>query len=94
MRSSVSNQLPELKAGFQVKLRSAKAKGVSLRIADDLIGYPMITSTLASSIHGVSYQAANSAIARLVSLGILRQRSEGKYGRIFSCDEILAVIER
>lgn len=42
------------------------SKGVSLRIADDLIGYPVITASLASRLHGVSYQAANTAIAKLV----------------------------
>lgn len=87
-------QLLALKDGFQRQLREARAKGVSLRIADDLLGYPMITPTLASSMQGVSYPAANSAIARLVDLGILRQRSRGNYDRIFSCDQVLAVIER
>lgn len=87
-------KLLELKEGFQSRLKQEKAKGVSLRIAEDLIGYPMITATLASTVHGVSYQAANTAIARLVSMGILRQRSRGNYDRIFSCDEVLTVIER
>lgn len=46
-----------------------------MRIADDVIGYPMTTASLAASLHGVSYQAANIAIAKLVDRGTLRQRS-------------------
>ncbi|MGV9715185.1 Fic family protein [Rhodococcus pyridinivorans] len=80
-----------LRESFQMTL--AGAKGVSLRIADDLIGYPMITASLASKLYGVSYQAANTAIAKLVSLGILRQRSKGRYDRIFQCDSVLAALE-
>lgn len=83
-----------LKGGFAELLADARAKGVSLRIADDLIGYPMISATVAASNHGVSYQAANTAIAKLVDLGILRQRTRGNYDRIFSCDAVLAIIER
>jgi Fic family protein len=87
------NKLLALKEEFAQRLRAAGAKGVSLRIADELIGYPMLTVTLAHQRHEVSYQSANQAVARLVSLGILRQRSQGKYDRIFSCDAVLRVIE-
>ncbi|MGZ8178534.1 hypothetical protein ACXVUM_11445 [Williamsia sp. SKLECPSW1] len=41
----------------------------------------------------MSYQAANTAIAKLVDLGILRQRSKGRYDRIFQCDSVLAALE-
>ena len=53
----------------------------------------MITASLAAKLYGVSYQAANTAIAKLVNLGILRQRTTGKYDRIFQCDEVLAALE-
>lgn len=84
-------KLLALRGSFQQTLRGAK--GVSLRIADDLIGYPMITASLAASLYNVSYQAANTAIAKLVDKGILRQRTAGRYDRIFQCDSVLAVLE-
>ena len=80
-----------LRESFQLTLRGSK--GVALRIADDLVGYPMITATLASKLYGVSYQAANSAIAKLVDLKILRQRTAGRYDRIFQCDAVLTALE-
>jgi Fic family protein len=85
------DKLLALREGFQETLRGAK--GVSLRIADDLIGYPMITASVAASLHGVSYQAANTAIAKLVEKGILRQRTTGRYDRIFQCDSVLTVLD-
>lgn len=83
-------KLHALRRDFQAILQGAK--GVSLRIADDLIGYPMITASVAAKLHGVSYQAANSAISKLVALGILRQRTEGRYDRIFQSDAVLIAL--
>ncbi len=85
------DKLIALREGFQQTLRGSK--GVSLRIADDLIGYPMITPTLAASLYQVSYQAANTAIGKLVDKGIIRQRTSGRYDRIFQCDSVLAALE-
>ena len=85
------DKLLTLREDFQQILQGSK--GVSLRIADDLIGYPMITASLAASLYKVSYQAANTAIAKLVDKGILRQRTAGRYDRIFQCDSVLAALE-
>lgn len=86
-------RLLELKNAFLAKLRAARAKGVSLRIAEELIGYPMLTVTDASRRYGVTFQAANAAVARLVSLGILRQYSRRRYDRVFLCDDVFRVVE-
>ena len=85
------DKLLALRESFQMTLQGAK--GVSLRIADDLIGYPMITASLAAKLYEVSYQAANSAISKLVERGILRQRTAGRYDRIFQCDAVLTALE-
>jgi hypothetical protein len=53
----------------------------------------MVTATLASDLYGVTYQAANTAIRRLVDLGILRQRTQGRYDRIFSSDAVLIALD-
>jgi Fic family protein len=76
------------------EISAAKVRGVGQRLAGDLIGYPMITVGYVSKLYGVSYQAANHAVRRLVDLKILRQRTEGRYGRIFSCDAVLALLEQ
>jgi Fic family protein len=86
-------RLLQLRGDFVEQLREARAKGVSLRIAEELIGYPMLTSALAAQIYGVSYQAANSAIAKLVDLGILTQRGNARYDRIFAAPAVLRIID-
>ncbi|WP_322984599.1 Fic family protein [Streptomyces sp. S584] len=85
--------LIEIKQKFMDQLRALRAKGVSLQIAEDLIGYPMLTVRDAADRYGVTYQAANQAVAKLVELGILQQRSEGNYGRIFACNDVLRVMQ-
>jgi Fic family protein len=74
-------------------VRAARLRGVAIQLAGDLIGYPMITVGAAKDLYGVSYPAANNAVARLVELNILRQRTKGRYARIFSADSVLALLE-
>ena len=74
--------------------RPPAVRGTAARLAGDLIGYPMLTTSTVKDLYEVSPQAANTAVARLAEVGILRQRSEGRYARIFSCDAVLALLER
>jgi Fic family protein len=75
-------------------LRQAGAKGTSRSIVDDLIGFPIVTVPAMTAAHEVSYQAANSAVARLVRLGILREATGRTYDRVFVCDAVLRELER
>jgi Fic family protein len=77
----------------QIK-RPPRVRGTAARLVGDLIGYPMVTASVVKDLYDVSPQAANTAVARLVEIRILRQRSEGRYARIFSCDAVLALLER
>jgi hypothetical protein len=47
-----------------------------------------------TELYDVSGQAANNAVTRLTEVGILRQRTEGRYARIFSCDPVLYLLDR
>jgi Fic family protein len=75
-------------------LRHAGAKGTSRYIVDDLIGFPVVTVPAITAVHEVSYQAANTAVARLVELGILREATGRTYDRVFVCDTVLRELER
>lgn len=76
-----------------VQLRSARVRGVAVSIAEELIGYPVITPTLAAERYAVTYQAANAAIRRLTDLDILRERTGRSYARIFAAPEVLSIID-
>jgi Fic family protein len=73
-------------------LKEDGAKGVVLDLANDLIGFPRITVSRAAEIYNVSYPAANAAVGRLVSLGLMREITGGNYGRVFACDRVYDVI--
>jgi hypothetical protein len=68
-------------------------RGVALQIAEDLIGYPAITPTLAAKVYGRTYQACNTAIGKLVDAGVLEERSGKRYNRIFWASDVLRIIE-
>jgi Fic family protein len=74
------------------KMINADVRGVAARIVEDLIGYPLITVTLAAERFAVSYQAANTAVRRLVQLGILEERTGRRYGRVFAARRVLNII--
>lgn len=74
------------------RLAATKIRGVAVRIADSLIGYPIITPTQAAELHGVTYPPANNAIKTLVDLGVLREITGRGYGRAFVCDAVMSIL--
>jgi Fic family protein len=88
------DRLNATRVEMTARLKTAGAKGTSLDIVEDLLGYPVITARTAAKLHNVSYQAANQAISRLVGLGILREFTGRSYGRVFMCDAVVKEIER
>lgn len=76
------------------RLADEKVRGVSVRIADSLLGFPFITPTQAAKNHDVKYPSANAAIGRLTDLGILREATGRTYGRIFVCDQVMGLMTR
>lgn len=74
-------------------LKASGRRGVALNIAGDLIGYPVITPTIAAQMQNVTYQAANTAIKRLVDLGILQERTGRPYARLFAARDVLRIID-
>jgi Fic family protein len=88
------HELHALRKGLLDQIDHNHVRGTAARLAGDLIGYPMLTANTVKELYAVSPQAANTAVGRLAELGILRQRSAGRYARIFSCDAVLAMLER
>lgn len=74
-------------------LKADKGRGVVLEIVEDLIGWPVITSSQAASLHDVTYPPANSAIQRLERLGFLREVTGQAYGRIYVCDAVMSAVD-
>ena len=89
-----ADALVEAREKTMEKLHNANVRGVALRIAEGLVGSPYTTATRAADAYGVTYEAANSAIARLVEHGVLREATGRTYGRVFMSPEIVAIVSR
>jgi len=86
------SRLLTIKDEFAETLDSLGHRGSVVQLAGELIGYPVLDVPRARDLLGVSYQAANTAVAKLVELGILRQVSTGGYGRVFRCPKVFDVV--
>jgi Fic family protein len=86
-------RLLEFQEAMRERTRVGELRGVASQIAQDAIGRPVITPTLAARIYGVSYQAANKAMGRLVEAGVLREITGRRYGRLFAADDVLHAIQ-
>jgi Fic family protein len=77
---------------LRVLVREKNIRGVAARIAEDLIGIPMIQPTWAARHYAVSYQAANNGIQRLLAESVLEEMTGRNYDRIFGSQRVLALI--
>lgn len=73
--------------------QSYPLRGVAAVIAQDLIGRPFVTPSAAARLYGVTYPAANNAVARLVEAKVLREVTGRRYGRVFIAPEVLGILE-
>jgi DNA-binding IclR family transcriptional regulator len=72
-------------------LRADGVRGAAIQVAEDLVGYPLLTVPDVERRCGITYQTANQAVTKLVDHGLLRQTSEGNYNRVFASATILEV---
>jgi len=74
-------------------IRDRRIRGVRAQIMEDIVGQPLIAVPWAAQRYGVSYQAANEAIAKLVNDGILAEMTGRNYDRLFAARRVLRIIE-
>ena len=86
-------ELMEFRQSTRQKLTDVGLRGVVLRMADDLIGYPVITVPMMAKNYEVTYPAANAAVSKLVEVDVLREATGRRYARIFVASEVLRIIE-
>jgi Fic family protein len=89
-----ADELVDVRDDIVGALHKFGVRGVAIRIAESLVGYPYVTPTRAAQLFGVTYEGANSAIARLVEHGVLRELTGRNYGRVFFSPRIFAIINR
>ena len=84
-----------LRDSITQRVREAGSRGgTSMRIADELIGFPILDVPWAANRYGVSYQSANAAVNSLVRLGILEEiRRSGRTRKVFYSREVLSGLQ-
>jgi hypothetical protein len=71
-----------------------RADSAAKKLLDVFLGAPVQSVASARAAIGVSPQAANTGIAALLDLGILREATGHRWGRNFQAHEVIAALER
>ena len=88
-----ARRLQDLQLAWRQRLTQARTSTLLVRLADSLFESPRLTVPQAQRILKVTYRSAQLNVEKLVKAGILSQRGESSYGKVFLAEEILRVIE-
>jgi len=85
-------RLATLQQAREVELLPLRSDSTARRLAELVLGVPVLTVGLAQAMLGVSFQTANAAVATLQKLGILTPHSSNRRNRVFIVGGTLAMI--
>ncbi|MGH2751419.1 MAG: Fic family protein [Actinomycetota bacterium] len=88
-----SNSLLELREQMVRELRAKSVRGKAIEIAEDLVGFPVVTTTDVRDRYNISYQAASNAIGVLVEAGYLDSLTLHANRRVFLAPAVLQILE-
>jgi Fic family protein len=90
---ATAQSLLAVRQDWQDRTRHMRADAAARRLLDVLLGAPVQTVASAREALGTSVQAANTGIAALLDLDIIREATGRRWGRSFQAHEILAVLD-
>lgn len=67
--------------------------GTVASILEDLVDWPVITSSFVQKKYDVSAPTAKSAIDRLMEIGILHETTGKSYGRVYAAYDVIRAVE-
>jgi Fic family protein len=68
-------------------------RGAAIEIAELLIGYPVISVSIAAGMTGVTFETSNNAIAKLVEMEILEEITGRPVNRLFVCRPVMSIVQ-
>lgn len=74
-------------------LRAKRVRGTGLRLAQEAIGFPFITTTDVRDRYKITYQGASQAIAIVVKAGYYTPISLGGNRKLFMCEDVMRIVE-
>jgi Fic family protein len=85
--------LQDLRDSWRLQLQSQpRTSALTLRLADSLIEQPFITVPAAAKLLGVTYRTAQLHVDRLQQAGILKPQDARHYGKVYTADDVLRVV--
>lgn len=91
---ATAEALIDIRRRWQEAASRLRADSAARKLLDVLLGAPVQSVASAREALGVSPQAANTGIAALLDLGILREATGRRWGRSFQAHEVIAALER
>ncbi len=91
---AVVETLLEWLAAIRQLLNERHWSGTVASIVEDLVDWPVITSSFVQQKYGVSPPTAKSAIDRLCELGVLTEITGRTYNRAFGARAVIDAVER
>jgi Fic family protein len=90
---AVVDTLNRWMADVRQKLNERHWSGTVATICEDLIDWPVITSTFVQRKYGVTAPTAKSAIDRLCEIGVLKELTGRAYRRTYGATDVIRAVE-
>jgi Fic family protein len=90
---ATAQSLLDLLQHWQTRIAHLRADATARRLLNVLLGAPVQTVLSARTALGTSLQAANTGIATLLDVDILREATGRRWGRSFQAHEVLAILQ-
>jgi Fic family protein len=89
----LAEEIEDLQARWLELLGAPRRDSAVRELVGALAAQPVIDVAAARQLTGKSHVAAGAAIARLEQAGILKKLNERKWGRVWECTELLALLD-
>jgi Fic family protein len=89
----VAQQIVQWLADVRQKLNEKRWSGTIIRLAEDLIDWPVVTMKFAAEKYDISVPTAKSAIDRLVEIEVLQETTGGSYNMVFAATSVFELLE-
>jgi Fic family protein len=90
----LTEQIEALQAQWLERLGNPRSDAATRELISALPGQPVIDVPAGQQLTGKSHVAIGNAITQLQDAGILKKLKESKWGRVWECDELLALVDR
>jgi DNA-binding transcriptional ArsR family regulator len=88
-----AREVEALQASWLARLGQPRRDSAVRELVSALLAQPVLDVAAAQALTGKSHVALGNAIAKLESAGVLRRLNERKWGRVWECEELPALLD-